>query len=125
MIDTKDLELAIVGGLMIDDSYLEIALIGLNDEHFTNDTLRDIFNAMRSISYRERPVDSTMVISELRKDKEYDYITPGIIYEICCNAPTPKNIQYYVEELQQTRNYEYSTRNMAKDKKCTIALISG
>jgi len=97
-----DSEAAILGvALMYPARFAEITK-ALTAEDFTDEAHRTIYGAMLRLHALGRPIDPTLVVSELRDFGEYDR-DKGITAATICNLyrlfPLQSNLQWYVGRM--------------------------
>jgi len=97
MRDTTDLELAIVGSIMLDDTDAIMVVTRLEEGYFRSHLAQMIFKAIAKLVSRDMPIDAILVSSIIIRDDQG--VDEGDIYEVASKAPNPKNISAYVFEL--------------------------
>jgi len=95
--DTTDLELAIVGSIMLDDTDALMVVTRLEEGYFSSHLAQIIFRAIAKLVSRDMPVDAILVSSIIIRDDHGLGVED--IYEVASKAPNPKNISAYVFEL--------------------------
>ena len=89
-------EMAVVGGILLDNESMNAALEILTPEDFYLRSHQVIFRAMIDLSERIEPIDAVTLGAELQKTKSLE-TAGGIEYisQILDTTPTAANVQYY------------------------------
>ncbi|HHF7341060.1 TPA: DnaB-like helicase N-terminal domain-containing protein [Legionella anisa] len=111
MIDTSDLEMAIVGCLLMDNFACFHITNDLQDHDFHYEIARTIFSAIESLKNRDRPIDPYLVISEIRRNLSNEEFPSSNVFEIASQAPSSIFLNHYIEELLDHRAYEHMRNN--------------
>jgi replicative DNA helicase len=108
MINTKHLEEVIVGILMRDEEDIDYHLSKLKEEYFKYELPRNIYNSIKRLKKRKRPIDNHLIISDMRADVEEHEIPSGDVIAVFQCAPSSKNMVHYIQELIDSRQKEGS-----------------
>lgn len=93
--DTQ-VEMSVLGAILIDPDAIVEVIDFLKPEHFYNDNHRFIYSAMMSLYEKHQPIDLITLTSQLKKSKQLkeaggtDYLT-----ELLNSVPTSANIEHY------------------------------
>ena len=110
-------EQSVLGAMLLSKYALQTALETLTNESFYSDKHSKIFDALKSLTAKDIPVDITTLTTEL-KDKNTLTEVGGVEYitEILENTPTAANVDYYikiVEDKSILRNLIQEATNIA------------
>lgn len=89
-------EMAVIGGILLDNESVNTALELLRPEDFYVRAHQLIFNAMMELSERLEPIDAVTLGAELKKSKNLDS-AGGLEYisQVLDTTPTAANVAYY------------------------------
>ena len=95
-------EQSVLGAMLLSKYALQTALETLTDESFYLDKHVKIFDALKSLTAKDIPVDITTLTTEL-KDKNTLNEAGGIEYltEIIESTPTAANIEHYIKIVEE------------------------
>jgi replicative DNA helicase len=106
MIDTKELEKAIIATLMREEDEIDYYIKKLKQEYFTCDLARFMFNAIHELRKRKRPIDAHLVLGVIRNHFDEHKVPSGDVYNISQCSPSSKNLEHYIQELIDYRHKE-------------------
>ena len=94
-------EQSVLGSMLLSKYALQTAIETLTNESFYLDKHAKIFDALKSLTLKDIPVDITTLTTEL-KDKNTLTEAGGIEYitEILENTPTAANVEYYMKIVE-------------------------
>lgn len=97
-IQSADAEASLLGSLIIDsDAFIKIADL-IRDDDFYNDQHRAIFNSMRKLFEKRRPIDVLTLSEQLKTSGELDDIGgAGYLTELTNFVPTATHVEHYAE----------------------------
>lgn len=95
-------EQSILGSIMLDKNALETAVNKLKNEYFYFEANREIFEAAKSLTLKNHPVDLLTITEELKKRKTIDQIG-GIEYLVGLsdNIATTRNTEAYCNIVEE------------------------
>jgi len=93
----RDLEVAVIGSMLIDDRCIGSILPELGEEDFFHSPYRHLFAAMKSMFLSGRPVDPKTVCGYLRDDSRQMVELMRQCMEV---TPTAANAVYYARDLR-------------------------
>ncbi len=95
-------ERLVLGALMIDRDAFTIVSEILKPETFYEPRNQYVYEAIRSLSVNERPVDIVTVIEELKRKGTLEKVGgPVYLYDLTANVATSANIEYHSRILAQ------------------------
>lgn len=98
----KDLEEAILGGIMLDSRAIDQVLEWLQPESFYVESHQRIFQAMINLTNKSQPIDILTVAEELRKTEELEMVGgPYYITKLTNSVVSSANIQYHSQIILQ------------------------
>lgn len=98
----KDLEDAVLGGLMLDRGAYDAIQDILKSESFYVDANQRIFNAIRSLTHKNLPVDILTVVEELKMSEELDMVGgPYYVTKLTNAVVSVANIEAHARIVQQ------------------------
>lgn len=110
-INTEILERAIIGCILLNGELIHYAIKAqLDVDHFSYDSLRDIYTAMFILYGKGKPINTIFVAHEIRKIWSRDYIDEEYINQIATEIPGFELFDYYVDELIECRSEEIAHR---------------
>src|SRR5688572_18476622 len=86
-----DLEAALLGGLLLDSTYLKDILEMIDASMFHNPQNSIIFSAIIALDRKESPIDCILVNNEIYKHEENITFSPSLVYEYANTCPSTKN----------------------------------
>ena len=114
MPQSVDAERAILGAVLVDNSYLEAATEKLTREDFFHDHHRRIFSAMVALRESEKPIDLISLVDYLQAKNELEAVGgASYISAIQDGLPRIVNIAHYasiVKEKSQIRSIIHGTQ---------------
>lgn len=97
-----DSELAVLGAIILRPAKLKQVAAVLTDEDFYWDDNRTIYNVLLGLRRADKPIDTLMLTTELRKRGLYDDVGGAVhIAEIITGCPTAENALYYCESIKE------------------------
>ena len=104
-----EMEKVVLGALMIDKDAFAIVGDILHPETFYDPRHQKIYEAIRSLSLKERPVDIMTVVDQLRHDSNLDDVGgPVYVAELSSMVASSAHIEYHAHVLTQ----KYIARQM-------------
>ncbi|MGH2575374.1 MAG: DnaB-like helicase N-terminal domain-containing protein, partial [Ignavibacteria bacterium] len=95
-----ELEMHLLGGLMIDNSLVDSVLAFLKPKHFYKSAHSLIFQAISELSYRREPVDLITVTEELKNREQLDVIGgPYYLTELTESFASSESIDYAARRI--------------------------
>ena len=99
---SRDLEEAVLGAIMLDKDALPMVLEILNPESFYVDAHQEIFKAMLSLFEHSKPIDLLTVTEELKRMGKLEGIGgPYQLVELTNRVASSANIEFHAELLMQ------------------------
>lgn len=97
-----DVEEAVLGALMLErDAYVTVADI-INTKSFYKEENQKIFDAIKNLSEKEKPIDLLMVTQELKDREELDLIGgPGYITQLTRQVSSAAHIEFHARIIAQ------------------------
>ena len=97
-----DVEEAVLGALMLErDAYVTVADI-INTKSFYKEENKKIFDAIKNLSEKEKPIDLLMVTQELKDREELDLIGgPGYITQLTRRVSSAAHIEFHARIIAQ------------------------
>jgi len=117
MIDSKNLERAIIGCILMNGELFTPLKADLVVKDFSDYLCSEVYAAMTILEWRGVTIDPITVINQLRsqvddKSKEAGrYIEDKDIYNLANQSPGEDNFEEYVQELIATRGLDFERAN--------------
>lgn len=99
---SEEAEVAVIGGLMIENSHLDNAMEVVTEDDFFIDRHRLIFSAMQSLHERSQPFD-VITLSESLDARDELERAGGLVYlsEMAESTPSTSNIMAYANIVRE------------------------
>ncbi len=97
-----DVERAVLGALMIDKDAYTVVCEMLRPESFYDSRHQKIYQAIRDLELRERPVDVLTVVQQLAQQGDLSEVGgPGYVTDISAGTATSANVEYHARIIAQ------------------------
>lgn len=94
----REVEVAIIGSMLIDDRCIGPILPELSEEDFPHSQYRHLFAVMRDMFLAGRPVDTVTVACTLKDDSQQ---LRDLMFQCMELTPTAANVEIYCQELRE------------------------
>lgn len=95
-----DMEVTVLGAIMLESRALGMVIEFLRPEHFYSDSHRAVFTAILGLSKKDSPVDLRTVVAQLRKDGMLEAVGGAFfIAELQAKVSSSANIEYHARYL--------------------------
>lgn len=106
-----DVENAVLGALMIDNNAYNAIKHTINSETFYDPRNQKVFDAIRHLAEKERPIDILTVTDQLEKEKNLDEVGgPGYIAELSSKVASSANVWYHAQIIAEKQLQRFAIR---------------
>jgi replicative DNA helicase len=99
---SKEAEMSVIGGILLDNSAIDIASVILSEDDFYRQSHRLIFRAAVSIANNNEPIDLVTMAERLKLDGDLNAAGGGAyLSELIDYVPTAANIAYYCKIVRE------------------------
>lgn len=106
-----DVENAVLGALMIDNNAYNAIKQTINSETFYDPRNQKVFDAIRHLAEKERPIDILTVTDQLEKEKNLDEVGgAGYIAELSSKVASSANVWYHAQIIAEKQLQRFAIR---------------